>query len=345
MDIIEETLDRRRWLTPLTLAVLCVILIGPRLSEIEQHLLSGGNDTINWFYPYLSYIAQSVRGGEFPLWNPHQFSGYSNVANPQLGLFYPATWLILALPVNVALALSTVFHVWLAGIGMVTLLRSFGGTRLGSLLAGVVFMFSEYMAARIWAGHYTLLLVSCWLPWVLASYRWAVQRGHWSAAALAGATMALAVLAGHPTTLVYPVLGVVGFWLYEMLTRRQFKIPTRQMLVMGLAAGALAAVLLLPSFESIQLVSRSRFMVEGAGSLYAMAPAQLVTAAIADFFGNVQLGDYWGAENFHELAFYASLFPLMGAVVALRKRLPATGLFLGLGALGVISSLGNTGGL
>jgi hypothetical protein len=193
MDIMERALERRPWLTPLILGVLCVIVLGPWLQLPTDRVLGNG-DMISWFFPYVSHIADSIRAGGLPLWNPCQFSGYSNVANPQLGLFYPITWLILVLPVNVVLALSITVHLWLAGVGMAVLLHSFGATRSGALLSGVVLVFSEYMAARIYAGHYTLLLVSCWLPWVLVAYRWAMRRGTSGAAALAGVAIAAALM-------------------------------------------------------------------------------------------------------------------------------------------------------
>jgi hypothetical protein len=154
MDIMERALERRPWLTPLILGVLCVIVLGPWLQLPTDRVLGNG-DMISWFFPYVSHIADSIRAGGLPLWNPCQFSGYSNVANPQLGLFYPITWLILVLPANVVLALSITVHLWLAGVGMAVLLHSFGATRSGALLSGVVLVFSEYMAARIycWSLH------------------------------------------------------------------------------------------------------------------------------------------------------------------------------------------------
>lgn len=341
----EQQLERHPWLTPLILGVLCVVVFGPQVIGLPPDRAFGDGDIPGWFIPSVSYITGSVRAGSLPLWNPHQFAGYPTVANPQLGIFYPATWLALLLPVNLTLALSMVAHLWFTGVGMAVLARSFGATRSGALLAGVVFAFSEFMSARIWAGHYTLVLAACWLPWVLVAYRWAVRRGSVAAAALAGGGLGLNLLAGHPTLMVYILAALGVVWLYEMVARRCVWHPTRQLLLMGLAGAALAAAQLLPLAEFARFSQRAaEYTLDDAGE-YALAPLHLATAVAPDLFGSPALENYRGSKNFEETAFYAGLFPLVGVGFALWRRSPGGWLFLALGALGVVLSLGRLGGL
>ncbi|MBN1285512.1 MAG: YfhO family protein [Anaerolineae bacterium] len=346
MDNLEQILERRAWLTPLILAALCILVYGSRLSMIEGNHLSAGHDMAAWFYPQLTFITETTLDSEFPLWNPYIFAGHPTVANPQFGLFYPATWLMLLFPVNVVFAVSAIFHLWLGGVGMASLARTFEATRLGALLAGITFMFGEYMAARIHYGHYTLLLVSCWLPWVLLAARWTVQQKTTRSAILAGAVLGMAALAGHTTTLLFVLLGLACIWIYEMVTRRAWAAPTRQIVIMGVFAVALSAIILVPLAEFAQVSSRQSSMFDaGDAGDFAMPAVQLITAVIPDFFGGPHLESYWGAKNFQELTFYTGVFALAGAAFALYRRSAATYFFLGMGVLGALFSLGHAGGL
>src|SRR5579859_5939675 len=148
----EQVLERRPWLLPVVLALLTLLFLRPLIIPPgPDHALNGG-DFQSFFYPIQSYIRQTVQSGELPLWNPHQFIGYPLVADPQAGLFYPATWLIWLVGVVRGMNLSLAFHVWLGAWGMAMLARHFHATYIGSLLAGVIYAMSEWMAARLYAG-------------------------------------------------------------------------------------------------------------------------------------------------------------------------------------------------
>lgn len=46
-----------------------------------------------YHYPILSHLYNSLYKGIFPLWNPYTYGGQSFIANPQVGAFYPLTYL------------------------------------------------------------------------------------------------------------------------------------------------------------------------------------------------------------------------------------------------------------
>ncbi len=86
------------------------------------------------------------------------------------------------------LGLLMVLHVWWGAWGMARLVRGFGSTHTGSLLAGVVFGMSGWVGARFFIGHYNLILVWAWIPWTMITVRYALAHTGW--AALLGATTA-----------------------------------------------------------------------------------------------------------------------------------------------------------
>src|SRR5690349_9387526 len=48
-----------------------------------------GPDIISEIYPWRYFSMQSLKSGEIPFWNPHNFSGNPQMANFQTAVFYP----------------------------------------------------------------------------------------------------------------------------------------------------------------------------------------------------------------------------------------------------------------
>lgn len=150
----------------LLILALVIIFLGPALYPPAGQAL-GTHDTNGLFAPWFEVIGQSVREGRIPYWDPYQFAGYPFLSNPQVGFFYPPTWLAVVLPANVAISWYVVVHLWLAAVGMLLFARVMGGSWLGAAVAAVTYGFSGFFAARLWAGHIGLVATFAWLPWVV----------------------------------------------------------------------------------------------------------------------------------------------------------------------------------
>jgi hypothetical protein len=133
-----------------------------------------GQDFRSMFYPLHQHIRQTLQSGELPLWNPHQFIGHPIIGNPHAALFYPATWFMWLVGVERGMNLALAFHTFLAAWGMARLTQSFGSGRTGALLAGVVYAMSGWAAVRYYIGHYNLMIIFAWTPWLMAAYRYAL---------------------------------------------------------------------------------------------------------------------------------------------------------------------------
>jgi hypothetical protein len=205
----ETVLEKRPWLVPAVLAALVVILLRPVILPPEAGQVLDGNDYVSMFYPLQQYIRQTLQNGDLPLWNPHQFIGVPLIGNPHAALFYPGTWLVWLIGVQRGIGLLMVIHVWIGAWGMSRLVRGFGATHTGSLLAGVVFAMSGWVGARFYIGHYNLLLVWGWIPWAMVAYRFALAHPDWFAM-LPDRDPGAAVLAGHsPCWCMWAGTGVV----------------------------------------------------------------------------------------------------------------------------------------
>ena len=301
-----------------------------------------GHDVRGLFYPWYTTVREALRAGRLPLWDPYEFGGYPFLSNPQVALFYPPTWLAILLPLNVGISFYVALHLWLAGLGMLLFVRSRGGSWTGAALAGLTFGFSGFFAARISAGHIGLLATHAWIPWLLLSFNWSLKRGDIWAAIVAGLTFGLAILAGHPTSLLFVGLIWLAFALYLGATGERWGLIARQMAIIGLTGLALSAVQLLPFLQFSLISTRAAGVRESGGLQWSLPLAHLITLIIPRYFGDPLIG-YWSVDNFEELTYYAGILPLLGIAIALRRPTRSTWLYIGLIVFGLLAALGTYG--
>jgi hypothetical protein len=146
-------------------------------------LLRGGTavgpDAAMQFYPWYSFLGESLRSGEVPGWNPHQFSGTPFAADPLSGWTYlPAMLLFTFLPL-VAAAKSYMFlHLLLAGLSVYGLARVLGMGTPGALLAAVAYEYSSYLDLQnICCPAYPAVM--SWLPIAILGAELAIRSSSW----------------------------------------------------------------------------------------------------------------------------------------------------------------------
>src|SRR5690242_2840828 len=70
--------DRRYYRDVTALGLLLALVAGffwRPLFNSNVSMPTGGGDLASFFYPIHAFAAASLHAGEFPLWNPHLFSG------------------------------------------------------------------------------------------------------------------------------------------------------------------------------------------------------------------------------------------------------------------------------
>lgn len=172
------------------LAVLALTVVG------TQQLWRGGtmvgNDTITFFHPMYSALAERLRAGDIPGWNPHQFGGAPFAAAPESGWMYlPAMLLFAALPLAAAVNTYIFLHFAIAGLATYALARTLGMSLVGALVASVAYEFSGFFFA------FSLMIpafiqVATWVPLMLLGAELALRSGNgwtrmcwWGASAFA----------------------------------------------------------------------------------------------------------------------------------------------------------------
>jgi len=232
-------------------------------------------DLVAGFYPLHAYAGEAVRGGDFPLWNHHLLLGQPNFAIYQPGTLYPPNLLYFVLPTPLAWGLLYAVRMFLAGWFTALFARAVGGSRTGSLVAGLSFAFSGFMLT--WSG-WPHVDVAVWLPLLLLAIQRLRERATplWSGVA-AIATGSL-LLAGHPQTAVYVLALAAVFALHRLVlgsgrdavdavpedpdaVETAVDAPRGRFLAWLAIGGAvgigIALVQLLPTAEWIELTTRS----------------------------------------------------------------------------------------
>lgn len=213
-------------------------------------------DLINYFYPLGQEVADRLARGELPLWNPYICGGLPLLAGPQLGVFYPGTWLSLLLPMHLALPVRMFAECVLGGWFAALLFRTWGLGPFAATCGAIVFVFAGLLGQTFWPPEVSVII---WLPWLLTCVEKLAERWQWRWWFGFVIGTSLQLLAGFPQFVVYTfyLLGpyaVVRLVEAGVRSRRPGPAALRALgLLIGvcLAAG-IASVQILPSIELVQ---------------------------------------------------------------------------------------------
>ena len=216
-------------------------------------------------YPFVHYLRESLRAGEWPLWNPLSNCGAPFLAQWGPMVFYPFSLIYLLLPLPWSLGLFCLGHLFLGGLGMYFLAHRWTSDRFAASVAGVAFAFNGVSLSCLMWPNYVVALG--WMPWVV----WWVERG-WREGGrpllLAVIMAALQMLSGVPEVILL-TWGLLTAMLLGQLWLGGFapgKLCARFARMIALVAG-LSAIQLLPFFD---LLSHSQRGASFATAKWAM---------------------------------------------------------------------------
>lgn len=230
-----------------------------------------GWDTIEAYWPDLSYLGHSLRHGQWPLWNPFERGGFPDIGVPERGTFYPLNW-ILAGGADVIFGHVT----WWVGQ-----LRGLGHQLIAALAMHLFLRRRRLPAAAAAAGGLAWLSSSpqllhkassviwplAWLPLVWLAIDAAIERPTPRRALLLGGAIALAGNAGswHGFFLLIVSAGLyAAFRATSALAcaprdgRTRLWLSGRLALVAAIAGAVTLAALLVTVLPSLDLTAASQ---------------------------------------------------------------------------------------
>ena len=284
------------WILPVILVTVYAPLFGGRVIY--------NRDVARFVYPSRWFVRDCIVHGQWPWWNPDIGLGFSTLADPQYGLFYPPNLLHLVGPLPVAVMLVMFLHLVGGALGMALLGRSFGLRREAALVAGLAWALSGCVASLWTTG--CLLTAATWIPWQafafvhLAGSAATAQPWRRAAAGLAAAIGA-AFLCGEPFVAAMGVvlgLGIALVWLLAefradrgqagqplagVVRRFAFAVTSA-----GLGGVALAAVSLVPATLAVSGTER-----RGGLAAAAAEGGSLHVGRLIDFVAPGATGKAW----------------------------------------------------
>jgi len=275
--------------------------------------------TIPWdnktaFYPSLAFVAQSLRSGQLPLWNPYVYSGFPMISDPQAMIFSPVA-IVSMLAVNQPSVYwfdgIELFHVLLAGLGMLLLSVRLGRSNLASLFAALVYMYGGPASSRL--QHVPIIYAYAYFPFALMALDHMLESKRMRSAVAFG--VLAGIMAAHQVQVAYlfclVLLGYACFRLASSTSRVVYLADRWR--VFGVAAISGAVTLAVPLFFTLQFLPFSnRLQVPYAFAVSeSVHPLTFLTYFMRNFFGNARPETYWGYGDVSETFLYAGSLPII----------------------------------
>lgn len=326
--------SRRADIPAIALYVACTALFFWQV--VALGLVPAGYDLLIYFYPYKAYVAELLRQGQLPLWNPLVYMGVPLLGNVQIGVLYPPNLLFYLFSAVDGLRYSIVLHTFLAGVFTYLFARiSLGLSPTAAWLSGALFAFGGFIGGRV--GHLNILHSAVWLPLLLLFLEQAVARRSLRLVGLGAVVYALQILAGH-TQEVYTsglILGLFALYLgaFGSLSGSARGWPLGAVAGMAVGAAALTGVQLIPAMELTRESYRSGGVPFPQAVTYSV-PVKQILNSILPFYAHVpyiELGGYVASAS----------LPLIPAALAWKRRPSYQWFFAALALLSLLLALGD----
>lgn len=200
-------------------------------------------------YPLAVFFHDALVSGGLPLWNDQLGLGFPLYAEGQIGAFYPPNWLIFRFDPLVALDLTRLVHLTMAGTGTGLLALRVAGSRHGAVLAALVVVLCGAIVTKL--EWWNLVAAYGWMPWVLLPLAGRAEPRR-SEVVTAGVLWGVQALTGHPQTWL-----LTGFAAVLLLLRRPWAPALGRVIGFGALGVAVGAMQLIPTALLVGLSNRA----------------------------------------------------------------------------------------
>ncbi len=326
---------------------LALMLVAVPSVMILPLLFSGkmlyGGDVVSVFHYGRIVIAEALRSGRLPTWDPHVMAGFPLLAGLQGALFYPPTWLCVILSAGTFWTVTAWLHIVAAGQFARLWLRSGLGTGEGAAVAGAfVYMMSGYILGHLYAGHVNYVWAYPWIPallWRLERYAAAptIRSGVWLAV-----VFAMLFLAGVPQFVFFAGLIVavrLGYFILADSEGRRDRARRAGKGIGWLALGLLfCGPQLFPTLELASQMHRGNEDDENFMSAYSIQPEDLAQILLPPPAPAPQ--DNPSGQPFWEKGLFIGGCAILFAGAAFLGKHRQRYLWLGVGVVALILSMG-----
>lgn len=276
-------------------------------------------DVIKLLFPAKEFSIRMLKSGEFPLWNPYNFSGNPHLASIQSGTFYPSNVVFFTTFFSAAWSLYILLQPFLAGIFTYFFLRCLTLSKKASTFGGIIFAFSSFMV--VWMEYGNLGHTIIWLPLALLLIEKIVRHPTIPYGITFIFVLGFIIFAGHMQLAMYSFLFLLFYIFYQIFIEDSKEKRKKIAIFIALFIGGvlLCAIQLLPSIELFYNSSRSPYSSDFLIKL--LIPwFHMVTLFVPDFFGNPATRNYWISGTYIERVSYVGILPLFFILYGLLRK-------------------------
>ena len=262
-------------------------------------------------------FADSIKNGRMPFWDPYVQSGAPFFSNPEFTMaLYPPNLLLIA---DLA-AFNFLFfaHIFLSGFFMYVFLRNKLGI-LPSVFGSFSYMLSGYVAATVYAGHYTQLVSLAYLPLMFHFAGKLAETGSARLAVVFGLVLAFIFFGSHMQFFAFGVISALSYFAFSLYGKKSFSVKSAALIVVTLAV--FLAVSLVQFAAYVEFKNSIKPYDYGASSYLSFTPVEIVKLLVPNVFGSPE--HYLFVTYYWESLFYigAVAFVMLYMLFAKRKAL------------------------
>ncbi|MFA5780018.1 MAG: hypothetical protein WC947_07755 [Elusimicrobiota bacterium] len=268
----------------------------------------GVGDVTLLYYPSRFFFGNSLRIGEFPLWNNNMFLGFPIHAEGQGGFFYPPNILFAIFPQWIAYNYVFLMHLFLGGFFMYLFLKEIKLKKIPSLLSSFIFIFSGFFACH--AEHMNLFNACIWIP---LGFLFILKKQYLHLSLI----FALQLLTGFPQIAFYS--GIILFFWQIFNTKKVIEIFKYFLsTILGIL---IAFCQVLPTIELIPHSIRSKGINPLDMFSWGYYPKDILLFFYPYIFGNPVIGTYMRNDSIlYENCAFVGIMTILLVVVGLMKN-------------------------
>jgi hypothetical protein len=296
-------------------------------------------DLAMFFIPPKFFWVESIKNGEFPLWNPYNLFGQPFFATLQPAILYPPNIMFLIFPFSIAFNWSIILHIFLGGAFVYALLRDMDANEWASFTGALTFMLGGYLLSV--HNLLSILISVIWTPLIMLFFRRAIKDGSFKNVSLTGLFLSISFLGGNAEAVFGCLIALflIAVFSKSIGGRGSLKAFSSLVIATFIFLG-LSAIQLVPFLELSSHSIRSAGLSYLEATIWSLAPWDIISFFITDPYGYYQSTErYWANQSWLKTLYTGFLpFLLMAFffVKGKRDRL----LWLGIIAISFFFALG-----
>lgn len=261
-----------------------------------------GRDVITQLFPWKYLAVEQIKKGQFPFWNPYNFSGNVLFENYQSGVFYPLNIIFFIFPFSLSWAIFVLLQALLALFFMYLFLREIHFTKVPSIIGSVSFGFSSFMV--VWLEYGNIGHTFLWIPLILFCISKLYEKIRIGWFVLLTFSLLSAILAGFIQIAFYVVFLAFLYASYRFFEKKKQDVIHAFTVFLGFAvAFGIATVNIFPTLIFFFSSTRGSYSLSQIQNL--LNPwYYLVTLFSSDFFGNPATRNFYLPITYFERVAY-----------------------------------------